>query len=143
MVSFTKLFKLIGLNTGQLLNIKNTANTVNLDYRTVMRYIEILTMTFQISILHPWLSNTKKRLVKTPKVYFNDTGFASFYMGINNFDNLKTNNNYGALLETWLWSEIRKQIALEIGISSYFYRSHIGKEVDFVLEKVMHFGNRV
>ncbi len=140
-VSFSKLFHLAGLQTGSLLNQKNLSIEVGLDQRTVSRYLEILEITFQVHTLTPWFANTRKRLIKTPKVYTNDSGQASYLMGISSPDNLISHPSFGGLLETWAWSEIRKLLSITAGIECSFYRTHLGKEVDFLLSHGMiHWG---
>ncbi|HQS84075.1 MAG TPA: ATP-binding protein [Alphaproteobacteria bacterium] len=134
-VGFTKVFKLLCLQTGQLININNLAVESGLDQRTVSRYLEILSLTFQLTILQPFSANTRKRLVKTPKIYVNDSGYASFFSGIDHLENLLHNSAYGHLLETWVFSELRKLLHLETGIDIFFYRTHLGKEIDFILTK--------
>lgn len=132
-VSFAQLFRLVGLQTGNLLNHKNLAGEIGLDQRTVTRYLEILEMTFQASHLTPWFSNTRKRLIKTPKIYFHDAGQATYLSGIDTPVSLSTNPHFGAIFETWVWAELRKLLALTTGIERAFYRTHLGKEVDFLL----------
>ena len=58
-----------GLQTGQLLVINNMAQAIGLDRRTLINYLGLLELTFQIKLLQPWYANTKKRLTKTPKIY--------------------------------------------------------------------------
>lgn len=132
-VSFAKFFRLIGLQTGNLLNQKKLSAAMGLDQRTVVRYLEILEMTYQASQLHPWFSNVRKRLIKTPKIYLNDAGQACYLNGIMSIDSLRKNVYFGSLFETWVWSELRKLLALTSGIEESFYRTHLGKEVDFLL----------
>jgi len=132
-VFFAKLFRLIGLQTGNLLNQRNLSTEVGLDQRTVARYLEILEITFQASPLRPWFSNTRKRLIKTPKIYLNDSGQACYLNGIMNKENLKSNPYFGSLFETWVWAELRKLLSLTSGIEQAFYRTQLGKEVDFLL----------
>ncbi|MDR1665610.1 MAG: DUF4143 domain-containing protein, partial [Puniceicoccales bacterium] len=134
-VAFSKVYKVVGSRTGNLLNIKGLAEDVGLDQRTVARYLEILKYSFQINLLPPWHSNVCKQLVKTPKVYTNDTGMASFLYGIDSPQKLRSNSAYGAILETWLWSEIRKQLPFILGVQNFLFRSHLGREIDFILEK--------
>ncbi len=134
-VSFAKLFRLIGLQTGNLLNQRSLSTEVGLDQRTVARYLEILEMTFQANQLRPWFSNIRKRLIKTPKIYLNDSGQASYLNGIMNIDILRKNPHFGALFETWVWSELRKLLVLTSGIEGSFYRTHLGKEIDFILSR--------
>ncbi len=138
-VSFSKLFHLAGLQTGNLLNQRTLSVEMGLDQRTVARYFEILEMTFQVQTLTPWFSNIRKRLIKTPKIYANDSGQASYLMGIASPDHLMTHPGFGALLETWVWAEIRKLLSMTAGIERHFYRTHLGKEVDFLLNQGMNY----
>jgi predicted AAA+ superfamily ATPase len=137
-VGFTKVFNLISYRTGQLLNIKNLSVECGLDQRTVSRYLEILGITFQTNTLQPYFSSMKKRLVKTPKVFLNDSGYASFTGGIEQIDALIKSNAFGHLLETWVYAELRKLACLTAGVQMFFYRTHLGKEIDFIMVK----GNR-
>ena len=134
-VAFSKAYKVAGLRTGNLLNVSSLASDIGLDQRTVTRYLEILEYSFQINLLPPWHSNICKQLIKTPKIYVNDSGMASFLYGIDSPKKLRSNPAYGAILETWLWSEIRKQLPFIPGIKKFLFRSHLRQEIDFVLEK--------
>ncbi|WP_218460567.1 ATP-binding protein [Rickettsia sp. TH2014] len=134
-VSFAKLFRLVGLQSGNLLNQKNLSIEIGLDQRTISRYLEILETTFQVNQLAPWFSNTRKRLVKTSKIYMNDSGYASYLNGITTPNLLLNSPYYGTIFETWLWAELRKILTLTTGIEQAFYRTHLGKEVDFLLYK--------
>lgn len=134
-VSFAKLFRLVGLQTGNLLNHTNLSAEIGLDKRTTVRYLEILEMTFQASHLRPWFSNSRKRLIKTPKIYLNDAGQACYLNGIMEVKQLRKSPHFGALFETWMWSELRKLLALTTGIDTSFYRTHLGREVDFLLSR--------
>jgi predicted AAA+ superfamily ATPase len=134
-VSFHKLFRLLGLQTGSLMNQKSLGLEVGLDHRTVARYLEILEMTFQTNRLIPWFSNTRKRLIKTPKIYMNDSAQACHLMGIFQPSYLIDSKHWGYLLETWLWAEIRKLITLTTSIECNFYRTHLNREVDFLLTR--------
>lgn len=134
-VLFGKLFRLVGLQSGNLMNYKNLALEIGLDQRTVSRYMEILEITFQTNQLHPWFTNTRKRLIKTPKVYLNDSGHLCHLEGIENSSNLAYHPKWGHFLETWIWAELRKLVRLSSNIQSFFYRTHEGKEVDFILAK--------
>ncbi|HCJ11651.1 MAG: ATPase [Verrucomicrobia bacterium GWF2_51_19] len=138
-LGFARLYKLIGLHSGNLLNVKNVAVEVGMDQRTIGRYLEVLEYTFQTNLLHPWYANIRKRLVKTPKVYLNDSGLACFLSGINTVEQVQQHPYYGALVETWLWSELRKWLHSTVGIEAFFYRTHQGKEIDFLFTS----GNKV
>ena len=134
-VGFSKIFNILCCQTGQLLNVRNLSVECGLDQRTINRYLEILNITFQISILQPFFANIQKRLVKTPKVFVNDSGYACFTAGFEQIENLSKGNAFGHLLETWVYAELRKLINLQIGIKIFFYRTHLGREIDFILTK--------
>ena len=136
--SFNKVFRLASLQTGNLLNIKTLSMEIGLDQRTVNRYLDILAITFQNQLLLPWFSNTRKRLLKTPKIYATDSATACYVMGIHSEEQLEKHPHLGALLETWIFAELRKLLALTTGIEKSFYRTHQGKEVDFVFMKGNH-----
>lgn len=137
-VQFAQAAKTLMLHTGNLVNIKNLSNDLGLDQRTLKRYAELLEMTFQVVFLQPWYRNTLKRLIKTPKVYAKDSGFACFAFRAQPHD-LYGFPYMGQLLETFFFTELRNQTQLIPGVSTYFYRTHNGREVDFVLS----YGNRL
>lgn len=134
-VGYGKVFRTVGMQTGGLLNYQSMANDCDLDQRTVKKFIEFLQITFQATLLLPWSTNLIKRVIKTPKIYMNDVGHASFMQGILEMDEPLKANNYGYLFETWIFSELRKHIALETGCRIYFFRDHAGNEVDFIVTK--------
>lgn len=137
--AFAKLFRLLANRTGNLANIKNIAVDAGIDQRTALRYIEIFEMTYQVTLLKPWFKNSTKRLVKTAKSYLNDSGLACSLLGINSVEELGQHPMLGGLFETFMFSELRKLLDLEVGIGVNFYRTHLGKEVDFVLHKGNNF----
>ncbi len=132
-IAFNKLLVMSALQTGQLLVINNLANTLGMDQRTVQRYLGLLQLTFQTKLLLPWHVNSKKRLVKTPKIYSVDSGMAAFLNGLASPEELLASTAFGNLAETWAYAELRKLIALTSGVETYFYRTHQGAEVDFLL----------
>lgn len=133
--SFSKLYKLLGLTTGNLMNLAEVGSQAKLDVRTASRYIEILELTFQLNLLKPWFPNDQKKYVKSPKIYVHDSGQAAYLSGINDPEHLLKHPSLGAIFETWVWSELRKLIAINHGIDSYFYRTYQGQEVDFLLTR--------
>ncbi len=134
-VGFSKLLRLVGMRSGNLLNMNNLALDTSLDQRTVARYLEILKITFQSHELQPWHQNTKKRLVKMSKTYVNDSAIMCFLLSILSPNHLKDHPQLGAVVETWVYAELRKIIYATIPTQIYFYRTYLGKEVDFVLER--------
>ncbi|OGT41989.1 MAG: ATPase [Gammaproteobacteria bacterium RIFCSPHIGHO2_12_FULL_37_34] len=134
-IPFTKLLRLITLRTSNLLVNANLAKDVGIDQRTIVRYLGMLELTFQCHRLMPWHANINKRLIKTPKIFCNDSGFACYFFGISDIQQLHTSPFLGALAETWLWSEFRKLLIFHPEIHSSFYRTYAGREIDFVLNR--------
>ncbi|MCX7123497.1 MAG: ATP-binding protein [Gammaproteobacteria bacterium] len=134
MVSFARCAQAFLSQSGQLLNVKSVSTDLGIDQRTCKRYLELLEMTFQVIALKPWFVNSLKSLIKMPKVYARDSGLATFMHRILNKEQLPQSTYFGALFETFIFAELRKQFHLTPGVSCFFYRTHQGKEVDFVLE---------
>lgn len=132
-VSFSKVFRLAALHTGNMLDVKNLAMSASVDVRTVNRYLEMFEMTFQAHLLRPWSNHSRKTFVKTPKIYLNDSGFACYLARLERPADLTHHPMQGALLETWVWAELRKLLAFFPNSETYFYRTHRGQEVDFVI----------
>ena len=87
-------------------------------------------------LLQPWYNNMNKRIVKSPKLYFYDTGLLCHLLGIKSVSALQKNNAYGALFENWVMSEIRKNnfnAAQNEGM--YYFRDTAGNEVDLISER--------
>ena len=88
-----------------------------------------------MTLLEPWSANIGKRLVKAPKLYFNDTGLLCFLLNLRERD-LDFTPYAGAIFETWAYGELRKTIRdKQTRHSIYFYRDQQGREVDFLLER--------
>ena len=97
--------------------------------------MEILEITFQANHLQPWFANVRKQLVKSPKFYLNDSASVCQLFSIDTVKQLAEHPMVGAIFETWVWAEIRKLLVFQFGIQAFFYRTHAGKEVDFILQK--------
>lgn len=133
LMPFSKLLELSALRTANLQVLSSMAQDVGIDQRTVSRYLGILELTFQVNHLTPWFANVSKRPIKSPKIFVNDVGAACFYHQIKGSEELWSYKSLGALGETWLWGELRKQLVFSPGIGANFYRTHQGREIDFVL----------
>ena len=121
--------KLLALRSAQLLNLSNIANEAGISVNTVKKYLNILKISFQVHTLSPFFINAKKRLVKSPKIYFLDTGIIKSIIGENSISE-------GAMYETWVFSELLKLKEIYSPESEiYFYRTGGGTEVDFVLKR--------
>ncbi|PKN27542.1 MAG: hypothetical protein CVU64_15780 [Deltaproteobacteria bacterium HGW-Deltaproteobacteria-21] len=133
---FNRLLALVAFRTGGLLNLSDLSREVGLPFTTLRRFMNLLEMTYQIFLLHPYFANVGKRLIKTPKVYLTDTGMACYLRGVGDWSTLEHQGQTGALVETWAAMEILKLLAvLDPRYRLYFFRSHAGREVDFLVER--------
>ena len=126
--SFIIAQKLLALRTGQVLSFSEIAKETGVAVNTVKRYIFILNATFQCFLLSPYFGNISKRLIKSPKIFFSDTGIS---MTIAGEDGL----SQGAAYETWVFSELLKwKEAKDAETELFFFRSASGVEVDFIIK---------
>lgn len=133
---FNRLLSLTAFRTGRLLNLSDLSREAGLPFTTLRRYMNLLEVTYQISLLHPYFTHVGKRLVKTPKIYFYDTGMASQFMGLDDWAMLEKQGHLGAMVETWVFSELMKLMPVtDHRLRLYFWRTSTGKEVDFLLER--------
>jgi len=102
---------------------------------TARHWLTVLESSYVVTLLRPHHRNLGKRLVKTPKLYFLDSGLAAWLLGIQNAQALETHAARGALFETWVVSELLKQ-RFNAGRPSdlFFWRDHVGQEIDIVID---------
>ena len=128
---FKKLAGLLAFQVGQLVNLNEISRSLSAERRTIENYIDILKETFVIKNVLPFYRNARKELVKMPKVFFLDNGLRNF--AINNLERYPLRQDQGGLLENFVASEIIKSDKLREAL--YFWRTHHGAEVDFVLRR--------
>ena len=117
---------------GTLLNASNLASSMGVSVPTIKNYLDILEGTFIIRQLRPYHSNTKKRLVKSPKVYIRDTGLVHCLLGIESYNDLLGHPALGNSYEAFVIASILEAYPR---YEASFYRSSGGAEVDLVLQK--------
>ena len=129
---------MLAARSGQLLNLNDLSRDLGVALNTIKSWLSILEATYQVIILRPWFSNTGKRLVKTPKVYFTDTGTLCHLTGLKEVDHAWKGPMSGALFETALVVEVYKSLihrARDPRLS--FWRTSDGREVDLVVDDAM------
>ncbi len=134
-IIFNNFIKAVAARTGQLLNMADIAKDVSIDNKTVQIWLSILEASGLVYLLHPYHSNVTNRIIKTPKLYFLDTGLCTYLTGWDSPKSLEAGAMSGAILETYALSEILKSYwhnAKEPLI--YFYRDKDAKEIDFLIE---------
>ena len=130
-----RLLSVVAARAGGLLNFADLSRSVALPQTTLKRYFALLEATFLVQLLRPWARNLGKRIIQTPKVYLNDIGLLAYLLGAT-VDRLKTEGNLtGAILENFVFMELRKQSTWSVTQPELFYwRTASGQEVDVVLE---------
>lgn len=132
---FQRFVKLCSGSTGQLFNASRIGNDCGLNHSTVSSWLSVLNASFITFQLQPHYRNYRKRLVKTPKLYFWDTGLACRLLGIESVDQLATHHLRGALFENWVIVELLKA-RLNMGQKGdlYFWRNNTGLEIDVLAD---------
>jgi uncharacterized protein len=134
--AFNRFIYLCANYAGQLLNKDELAKSVGVDAKTIQAWLGVLESSYIIYLLQPWHNNLNKRIVKSPKLYFYDTGLLCYLLGITNQTNLVKHTRYGAIFENWNITEIKKNRTNEgINGGMYFFRDSAGNEVDLLIEK--------
>lgn len=131
-----KFVRLLAEHTGQLVNYSQFGGSINVSHKTGQRYVGLLEQVFLVTTLQPWFTNTLKRIVKTPKLHFVDSGLLASVRGLT-FDRVKADRGtFGALLESFVFSEILKLMtASDLRLTPYHFRDRDMREVDIVLER--------
>ena len=135
---FRRFMRIVALRTSQQLDYSEIGSAVGIDARTAKSWISILEASGIIMILRPYTSNLAKRIIKTPKLYFMDTGLCAFLCGWSDPIVLEASPMAGAIFETYVVSEIVKSIrnaGKRIEYKLYYYRDRDQKEVDLLYIK--------
>jgi len=131
---FDRFLRLCAVRTGQLLSMNALASDIGVSPNTVRSWLSVLEASGIIVLLEPYYRNLGKRLVKTPKLYFLDTGLACFLAGFRALDDLRDSALLGAFFETQVLAQIVRWYANRgLPPAVYFFRDHHGNEVDFVI----------
>lgn len=130
-----RLLEILAARLGSQLNFAELSRTLRIPQTSLKRYLALFETTFLIQRLLPWSGNLGKRLVKTPKVYFTDTGLASYLCGAEMGETGRGKISKGPLVENFVLSELRKQAAWSRVKPRFFhFRSQTGQEVDIIME---------
>lgn len=129
------LLQLLAARSASLLNLAELSRTARLTQTTLKRYFALLEMLFLAVRLPAWERNAGKRLVKAPKVFLPDSGLLCFFLGLTPQRMLAQPGLPGAVVETWVLTELLKHTAFSRQrLSLWHYRTQAHVEVDFVLE---------
>jgi len=133
--TFSRFVRLCAGRCGQLLNLSELASDCGISHTTARRWISVLESSFIIMLLRPHHRNFGKRLIKTPKLYFMDTGLLCYLLQIRSPDELFHRAERGAVFESFIISELYKNF-LHRGEqpSLYFWRDSTGHEIDIIID---------
>jgi len=132
--TFLRFLKICAARTGQLLNLSELARDADISVNTAKNWLGILQASFQIFLLQPYHSNLTKRLIKSPKLYFLDTGLCAYLTEWSSPETMEAGAMAGAIFETYVLTEILKSWwhrAKQLP-QLYYYRSKDGQEIDFL-----------
>ena len=137
-LQFYNFLSAVAARTANLVNYSSLARDIGIDVKTAQTWMGILERSGIVYLLQPYSPNVTKRIIKTPKVYFLDTGLCAYLCRWETTETLYAGAMDGAILETWCFGEILKSY-WHNGINPliYFYRDTDQKEIDFVIEKNM------
>ncbi|MDH5718023.1 MAG: ATP-binding protein [Spirochaetia bacterium] len=138
LMAFETFLKLCAGRTGQVLNFSSLGNDCGVSHNTIKEWISILEASYIIKLLRPYYKNYGKRLIKSAKLYFLDTGLAAFLLGIQNETQVESHPLKGALFETLIISELLKsKFNSNKSDNLYFFRDHKGNEIDVIFDQGM------
>ena len=134
LTQYQSFLKVLATRSGQLLNLSDVARDLGVAVNTAKAWLSILEATYQVIVVRPYFANVGKRLVKTPKVYFTDSGTLCHLVGLKDAEHAAAGPMGGAIFETAVLSEVFKTLTNRGEAPQiYFWRTSAGTEVDFVV----------
>lgn len=136
---FDRFLRAAALRAGQLLSYSDLARDVGVTPNTIKAWISILEASRQVFLLEPYHDNAGKRLVKSSKLYFNDTGMLTYLLGFTRWADVPQNAFWGAVWENLVVSEVHKTFHNRgLRPPCWFWRTHQKEEVDLLIETGPH-----
>lgn len=128
---FERFIRACAARSGGLLNLSDLARDVGIKSQTARDWLSALEASNQICLLEPYFENVGKRIVKSPKLYLNDSGFLCYLLGLDK-NTVSNSPLIGSIWETFIFGEFRKSLKWSPQGSLWFYRDGQGREIDFV-----------
>ena len=133
---FEKFLKLCAGRAGQLINVNSLSVEVGVDNKTIGSWLSVLQSSYIIFLLPPFFRSFNKRVIKSPKLYFYDTGILCYLLNLHSTSALSKSSYYGAIFENFVLAELTKNRAnKEQSGKLYFLRDSSGNEVDVIIDK--------
>lgn len=137
--AFQRFLRMCAARTGQVLNLSALAGDCGITHNTAAAWLSVLEASYIVVRLPPYFRNFGKRLSKTPKLYFLDTGLAAVLAGIRSADALAHSAMRGPLFETWVVTEaLKRNFNRVLNTPLYYWRDSNGQEMDLVIEQDEH-----
>jgi len=127
-----RFWRMLAHSHGQILNAAKLAGSMGVSAHTIRKYIDFLEQTFVIRTLQPWSGNTKKRLIKSPRLYIRDSGLLHALLEIEDMQHLFAHPVYGASFEGYVIENILTHLPRW---RASYYRTSNGAEIDLILER--------
>ena len=132
--SFIRLFNLLAPRSANIVRVSELASSSSLNIESVKNYLKTLEMVYQIRFLKPYSSNISKRFIKSPKLFFLDSGLLSHLMNIYSIEEFNNSSAKGSIVETYIYTELLKHLGFsERNAELFHYRTNNQKEIDFIL----------
>ena len=136
LAAFHRFVLMCAARTGQMLNLSALAADCGITHNTARAWLSVLEASYLVTLLPPYHRNLGKRLTKTPKLYFLDTGFAAWLAGVRDARELVSGGLRGPLFETFVVSEFIKHKRNHLRPEElYFWRDSVGHEIDLLIER--------
>lgn len=133
---FRRFIQMLAGRIAQLLNMSEIARDIGVSVPTIKKWISVLEASYIVFLLPPFHKNLGKRIIKSPKLYFYDTGLVSYLTGIRNKQLFEKGPLYGALFENYIISETyKKLIHTRTDAELFFFRESNGNEIDLIIDR--------
>ena len=133
---FRRFVQMLAARVSQILNMSDLARDIGVSVPTVKKWISVLEASYIVFLLPPFYANLGKRIIKSPKIYFYDTGIVSYLTGIRNKELFEKGPMYGYLFENYIVSEIyKRELHNRSDAELFYFRTSNGVEVDLIIDR--------
>jgi uncharacterized protein len=133
---FRRFIQMLAARVAQLLNMSEIARDIGVSVPTIKKWVSVLEASYIVFLLPPFHKNLGKRIIKSPKIYFYDTGLVSYLTGIRTKQLFEKGPMYGALFENYIISETyKKLIHTRADAELFFFRESNGNEIDLIIDR--------
>ena len=133
---FRRFIQMLATRVAQLLNMSEIARDIGVSVPTIKKWISVLEASYIVFLLPPFHKNLGKRIIKSPKIYFYDTGLVAYLTGIRTKQLFENGPMFGALFENYVISETFKNIVhTRTNAELYFFRESNGNEIDLIIDR--------